>query len=132
MRDALKSKIKPLWIVLSTRWGGPEQVAMSDMVDLVSADIPITLLCFEGSPVHAAAIRHPRLRVYAIPSHKPSRFDWGFVRALRGKIEEVDANIVHINDERLLWHLRFALARRADISIIANRHTLAERHYFYD
>ena len=132
MRDAFKSKIKPLWIVLSARWGGPEQVAMSDMVDMANADIPITLLCFEGSPVHAAALRHPRLKVYAIPSLTPSRFDWTFIRELRAKVEEVGANIVHINDERLLWHLRFALMRRPDVSIIVNRHALAERRYVYD
>lgn len=132
MRESLKSKLKPLWIVLSARWGGPEQVAMSDMVDMVNADIPITLLCFEGSPVHAAALRHPRLKTYAIPRHAPGRFDWNFIRMLRSKVEETEANIVHINDERLLWHLRFALARRREISIIANRHTLAERNVIRD
>lgn len=132
MRDAFKSKIRPLWIILSARWGGPEQVAMSDMVDMANADIPITLLCFEGSPIHAAALRHPRLKVYAIPLLIPGRFDWGFIRALRAKIEEVEANIVHINDERLLWHLRIALIRRPDVSIIVNRHALAERRYIYD
>lgn len=132
MRDTFKAKLKPLWVVLSARWGGPEQVAMSDMVDMVNADIPITLLCFEGSPIHAAALRHPRLKVYAIPHHVPGRFDWGFIRQLRAKVLEVEANIVHINDERLLWHLRFALLKHPEISIIANRHTLAERRYVYD
>ncbi|MBI3558566.1 MAG: glycosyltransferase family 4 protein [Deltaproteobacteria bacterium] len=126
MRAGIKDKIKPLWILISDRWGGPEQVAMSDMVDMANVEIGISLLCLEGSPVHAAALRHPRIKVHSF-NHRPrKRFDWSFVRALRGIIESVGANIVHINDEKLLWYLAPALLQRPDISIISSRHTVAE------
>lgn len=129
MRGALKDKLKPLWILFSERWGGPEQVAMSDMIDLASAGIPITLLCLEGSPVHAAALRHLRIKVHPLV-HRPKRnFEWSFVRVLRGVIEEVGANIVHINDEGMLWYLVPALFRRPDISVVSSRHAVAERGF---
>jgi glycosyltransferase involved in cell wall biosynthesis len=121
-----KEKIKPLWILFSSRWGGPEQVAMADMVDMANAGVTISLLCLEGSPVHAAALRHPHLRVCPMKHYARGLLDWSFVRMLRWTIQEVGANIVHINDERLMWFLRPALLRCPDVSIIANRHTLVD------
>ncbi|MEW6057117.1 MAG: glycosyltransferase family 4 protein [Bdellovibrionota bacterium] len=131
-KSSIKDKLRPLWILFSSRWGGPEQVAMSDMVDLVHSGISITLLCLEGSPVHAAALRHPNIKIHPFPHYARSRFDWNFVRALRAAILESKANIVHINDERLLWYLVPALVRRSGISVIANRHMLEERNLFKD
>lgn len=130
LKGLSKEKIKPLWILFSTRWGGPEQVAMSDMVDMVNADIPISLVCLEGSPVHAAALRHPRIKVHAMSHAARGRIDWPFVRHLRQLITEHGANIIHVNDEKLLWYLEPALLNRPDVSIIASRHTPAERSIF--
>src|SRR4051812_29569366 len=109
VKAAVKEKIHPLWILFSSRWGGPEQVAIADMVEMAGADYPIHLLCYDGSPVHAAALRYPKIQVRAITTHPLGRFDWSFARLLRHLIDEVDANIVHINDEYLLWHLIPAL-----------------------
>jgi len=129
MKGVHKDKIKPLWIVLSARWGGPEQVAMSDMVDLAHAGIPVELVCFEGTPVHAAALRHSHFHVHPFLQGPKNKFDWGFVRALAAVIEKTGANIVHVNDESLLWYLEPALFNRPDISIIASRHTPTERRW---
>lgn len=125
-RASVKEKLKPLWILISERWGGPEQVAMSDMADMAAAEISIHLLCLKGSPVHAAALRYPSIKVHPIDHRPRKRFDWGFVLALRTVIEDVQANIIHINEEKLLWYLEPALFRRADVSILSNRHALAE------
>lgn len=126
IRSGVRDKLKPLWILVSARWGGPEQVAMSDMVDMVNIGIPMSLMCLEGSPVHAAALRHPGINVHPF-NHRPrKRFDWGFVRTLRRFVEEVGANVVHINDPKLLWYLVPALIKRPDISIISSRHTVYE------
>ncbi|MBI3544190.1 MAG: glycosyltransferase family 4 protein [Deltaproteobacteria bacterium] len=125
-KASVREKLKPLWILISDRWGGPEQVAMSDMVEMSSAGIPMSLLCLEGSPVHAAALRHPRIKVHPF-NHRPrKRVDWSFVRALRSFIEEVGANIVHINDEKLLWYLVPALWSHKDISLISSRYTVTD------
>lgn len=135
LKGTLKDKIKPVWVVFSKRWGGAEQVAMADMVDLAAAGIPISLICLEGSPVHAAALRHPQIKAYPFVNYARGRFDWKFVRALRGVIDQIGANIVHANDVRRLWFLIPALLRRPDISVISNQHTLAERSFinvFFD
>ena len=127
MVKSLKEKIRPLWMLFSNRWGGPEQVAMSDMVDLAQAEVPISLLCLEASPVHAAALRHPRIKVCPLAHYARGAFDMSFVRALRGAIDDVKPNIIHINDESLLWYLEPAVFGRPDISVIESRHTIAEQ-----
>jgi glycosyltransferase involved in cell wall biosynthesis len=121
-KSSAKEQIKILWILLSSRWGGPEQVAMSDVVELAHEKIPVSLMCIEGSPVHAAALRHPHLKVYPVTHVSRGRFDFPFTRALKKLIEEDGAKIVHINDEFLLWHLVPALRGKKDVSIIASRH----------
>lgn len=123
---SLRDQLKPLWILISDRWGGPEQVAMSDMVEMSNSDIPMSLLCLEGSPVHAAALRHPRIKVHPFNHPPRKRFDWSFVRALRGFVEEVGANIVHINDEKMLWYIVPALLKHPDISLVSSRHVVKE------
>lgn len=121
-RTHVREKIKPVWVLSSNRWGGREQVGVSDMVDLAAAGIPVTVMCPEGSPAHAAVLRHPTINVCPLVTPTSARFDWGFVRVLRNMIEDVDANIVHITDESLLWFLVPSLFRRPDVSIVASRH----------
>jgi glycosyltransferase involved in cell wall biosynthesis len=99
---------------------------MSDMVDMVGAGVSINLLCLEGTPVHAAASRHPNITITAFAHPPRKRMDWGFVLSLREAIDRVGANIVHINDESLLWYLVPALASHSDVSVVSNRHALVD------
>ncbi|MBI2604718.1 MAG: glycosyltransferase family 4 protein [Deltaproteobacteria bacterium] len=125
MKIAFKQQIKPLWILFSTRWGGAEQVALSDMVDLAREGVAVSLLCVEGSPLHAAALRHPRIHVQTFPA-RLRRLDVALIGELRETVSRLDANIVLINDESLLWYLVPALIRHPEVSLVASRHNPVE------
>lgn len=129
VKESLKEKIKPLWILLSNRWGGSEQVALSDMVELSVTGIPLCLICLEGSPVHAAAIRHAGIKTIPI-KQRPSRFDFKFVHILRAVMLDSQATIIHINDESMLGFVVSALFRHPSVSLIVNRHAPLERSPF--
>ncbi len=125
MKAFIKSQLKPLWVLFSSRWGGPEQIAIMDMVDLVREGVDVSLICLEGSPLHAAAMRNPAIHVYAL-KHKINRFDLVFIGYLRSKIKEWGTNIIHIKDEKLLWSVVPALIGHPEISIIGIRHASVE------
>ncbi len=129
VRTTLKEHLRPLWIILSNRWGGPEQVAVSDLVEMAHAEISMNLICIEGSPVHAAAMRHPHIKVRAIKEEPRSWFDFSFVRFLKNTIKEFDANLVHVNDESLLWYLYPGLRNLPHVSVVVSRYSTDEASF---
>ncbi len=125
MKSFIKLQLKPLWILFSSRWGGPEQIAIMDMADLAREGVNVTLICLENSPIHAAALRNPQIQVIPL-KHKINRFDLVFINFLRGKIKEWGTNIIHIKDEKLLWSVVPALVGHPEISVIGIRHAPVE------
>jgi hypothetical protein len=52
--DVLKDRMKQLVVCLSNSWGGLEQVAANDAIDVASLGLDVTVLCLDGSPIHQA------------------------------------------------------------------------------
>jgi len=48
-------------------------------------------------------LRHPRIKVCSVMYFARGRFDWSFISTLRNHIAQLGANIIHINDEKMLW-----------------------------
>ncbi len=128
MKQHLRKQIRTLWILFSKRWGGPEQVAISDISDLARENVHVNLMCLEGSPLHAAAMRIKGINV--IPIAKVSRkIDPNLARIFRAAIEKHQINIVQMKDENLLFAVTLALRGHPEVSLIANRYAPIEGRF---
>lgn len=125
MKAYIKAQLKPMWILFSSRWGGPEQIAIMDMADLAREGVRPLLVCLENSPLHAAALRNPLIQVITL-KNKVNRFDFVFINFLRSKIKEFNINIIHVKDEKLLWSVVPALVGHPEVSVIGIRHAPVE------
>jgi glycosyltransferase involved in cell wall biosynthesis len=129
VRSGPREKIRPLWILFSDRWSGPEQVFLSDIVELAKNGIPVQLVCLENSPVHAAALRNAQegagISIVALAGGPKHIWDFSFSKHLRRIIFETKSNIVHFNDDFLLLFLRMALRGNKEVSLIQNKNTIS-------
>lgn len=104
-------------------------MAMSDISTMAHEGIPVVLVCREGSPVHAAAMRNPKIEVYPLKQGPGNHLDWTFIKSLRQILKKTQANLVHINNHQLLWNLLPALWGMRHVSVISNRQSFAERSF---
>lgn len=124
-----KVEIRPLWILFSSRWSGPEQLAIADMIDLSNSGLQLALLCIAGSPIHAAASRNGKIKIYTIESAPYSKFDLQLISILKKVITEQSPNIIHLSHERWLWWLNLAVPVKKEMAFISSRHTLPKRKF---
>jgi hypothetical protein len=55
-----------IMICLSNSWGGAEQAAVSDIIELAELGLDIRMMCYADSPLHEHLKSHPEIRVLPI------------------------------------------------------------------
>ncbi|MGE4232765.1 MAG: glycosyltransferase family 4 protein [Bacteriovoracia bacterium] len=129
MNRGLQKEIRSLWIQTSPRWGGPEQVAMADIVDMAQAGCGVAVACPEGSPTHAAIMRHQDIKVFSFSPDASAR---DLRRIFNEIVDSIKPNILHLHDESLVWTLSVELRKHQEISVLVNRHVPTEKRFFLD
>ncbi len=125
------NRVKPLWIVYSAHWDLAEQMALSDIVSLTQAEIPVHLFCLEGSPTHAAALRHPHLKITSFPLTNIHFFNHHFIKKLREVLINERINLVHLNEEDNLKEVFFSLYGFSKIAFVYSQYyTFSKRNLF--
>ncbi len=135
MSHRLKAKIKPMWIVMSERWGSATEIAFADIEELCKEQISISLLCIQNSPTHAAALRlkslYPTLNVHTFAS-VPSGLSGSliFIRRLRQVLKETKSTIIHLHGENFLAKATIALMGFPFVSLVVNKYNFTEPGMF--
>ena len=121
-----RKSIRPLLICLSNSWGGLEQVAADDAIELARMEIHVKVLLLDGSPIHQnlAAIEGEYLELLPLPYRPRDFLDFD----LRGDLQRqvsLGVNVVHAHQPTLLGSLSPWLWNRRSVSFFLSRHILS-------
>lgn len=121
--DLLKGKLQALVICLSYSWGGLEQVAANDALDLGALGLKIKVLCLEGTPIHEYLAHRKEVEVVPLDFRPRNAFDFKLRRELN-RILKQGVNLIHAHQTTLLGSIVPWLWNHPSVPLIAMRHIM--------
>jgi glycosyltransferase involved in cell wall biosynthesis len=123
--DSLSGKLNALTVCLSHSWGGLEQVAASDSLDLGSLGIQVKVLCLEGSPIYENLKSRPEVTLVPVSFRPRNYLDFKLRNELIRLISS-GTNLIHTHQTSLLGSIVPCLwsRKRSDVALLATRHIM--------
>jgi glycosyltransferase involved in cell wall biosynthesis len=121
--DALQGRLHQLVICLSHSWGGLEQVAASDALDVGALGLKVRVLCLEGSPIHEHLARKQGVDLLPLNFRPRNHFDFKLRNELHRLIDE-GTNLIHVHQTTLLGSIVPWLWGRPQVALLATRHIM--------
>ncbi len=116
-------QLNSLAICLSHSWGGLEQVAACDALDLADAGFNVGFLCLADTPIHRHVVGHPALKVIALDSAPRNYLDLKLraelLHWIRGGV-----NLIHTHQTTLLGSIVPWLWKERSVGLLATRHIM--------
>jgi glycosyltransferase involved in cell wall biosynthesis len=123
LTESLRSSLDVLVICFSFAWGGLEQVAYNDALDLEAAGLKVKFLCLEGSPIADQLTRHPKIRRIALDYTPRDFFDLKLRTEVLKWIHE-GVNVIHTHQTSYLASLVPWLWNHPKVTLLATRHIM--------
>lgn len=114
---------KLLVVCISNSWGGLEQVAVNDAMDVASSGIEVRMLCLDGSPVHEHLAKGGLIKAVPLTRYPRNTLDFGLRKVLDEQVLG-GVNLVHTHQTTLLGSLSPWLVKHPQVGLIASRHIL--------
>lgn len=121
--DAMENRLRLSVVCLSQSWGGLEQVAASDALDVGALGLKTKVICLEDSPIH----RHlsSRSEVQTVPlSFRPRNYFDLKMRSEVSRLVSDGCNILHTHQTSILGSLVPWIWSEPTVSMIASRHIM--------
>lgn len=120
----LKPRLEALVVCISRSWGGLEQVAASDAVDVAAQGLDAGVLCLEGSPIHEHLRGNTQIKLLPIDFRPRNYFDLSLRKKLHDLITKAGINLVHVHQPSLLGSIVPALVRFPGVALVVSRHIM--------
>lgn len=121
--ERLKEQLRCLVVCLSHSWGGLEQVAVSDSLDLGSLGLKIDVLCLEGSPIHESLARRNEVSVLPLQFSPRNYFDLNLRSELQSLVLQ-GTNLIHTHQTSLLGSIVPWIWSHPQVALLATRHIM--------
>ncbi|HUP56374.1 MAG TPA: hypothetical protein VM598_02905, partial [Bdellovibrionota bacterium] len=92
--ESLKDRLSALVVCFSHSWGGLEQVAANDAVDVASLGLGVRVLCLRDTPIHQNLMNRESVTVVPLDFHPRNYFDLKLKRCLEELIGS-GVNLIH-------------------------------------
>jgi glycosyltransferase involved in cell wall biosynthesis len=128
--ESLRSRYHGLTICLSHSWGGLEQVAANDCMDLAALGLKARFLCLAGSPVHESLVHRAGtlgkgLRPDIVPLNFRPRNYFDFrMRSELQRFAGEGVNLLHVHQTSLLGSIVPWIWRYPAVSLFSTRHIM--------
>lgn len=122
LRTALRDRLRARIFCLSHSWGGLEQVAFHDTLDLAAQGLEVALVCLPGTPIAEAAAKAGLAR-HELP-HRPRNLLDASLRHYLREERRRGANLIHTHQTSVLGSISPWLWADAGASVFATRHIL--------
>lgn len=119
--EALKGQLRPLIVCLSQSWGGLEQVAAQDSIDLLESGITPRVMALRGSPLAERLSSHAGIEVSLVETSPRNFLDFKLRKALLQNVSD-GINVIHSHQPSLLGSITPWFFRRPEVAIFASRH----------
>jgi glycosyltransferase involved in cell wall biosynthesis len=124
LRDALRGRLDCLVICLSQSWGGLEQVAAQDALEVATQGLRIRLLCLEGSPIHEHFSNEKRVELIPI-QYRPRNFLDLRLRSEINRLIRDGVTLIHMHQPSLLGSVVPWLWPYRGVPLLVSRHVMS-------
>jgi glycosyltransferase involved in cell wall biosynthesis len=121
--EQLRPTLNALVVCLSNSWGGLEQVAARDSMDLSDAGFKVKVLCLQGSPIHESLLNQRSVVLVPLDFKPRNLLDLNLLHVLHQQIAE-GVNLIHTHQTSLLGSIAPWLIRKPNVALVATRHIL--------
>lgn len=121
--DALSPQLNAVTVCLSKSWGGLEQVAAQDALDVAELGLKMRVMCLEGSPIHEHLARNPEIGILPLNFRPRNYFDFKMRREVECLLAE-GVNLIHTHQTTLLGTLAPWVWRSPSVALLASRHLM--------
>jgi glycosyltransferase involved in cell wall biosynthesis len=121
--DALEGRLRLNVFCLSQSWGGLEQVAASDALDVGALGLKTQVVCLENSPIHRHLASRKEVKVLPLSFRPRNYFDFG-MRAEFGRILADGTNLLHTHQTSILGSIVPWIWSEPAVAMVASRHIM--------
>jgi glycosyltransferase involved in cell wall biosynthesis len=125
LREGLEGRLRLLTIVLSHAWGGLEQVAVQDTLDLAAAGLTARFVCYQGSPIHEHLTGKQGIELVSLEFSPRNFFDFKLRKLIHKELRE-GANVIHLHQTSLLGSIVPWVWRHPEVVLVASRHIMSD------
>jgi glycosyltransferase involved in cell wall biosynthesis len=131
--DSLRDRLHALVVCLSHSWGGLEQVAANDAIDVGALGLNVQVLCLRDTPIHQALAEQGSVGLVPLDFQPRNYFDF----KLKACLEELTAkgvNLIHTHQTSILGSIAPWLWKRRSVALLASRHIMSnhdKRDFFH-
>ncbi len=130
LADTLRGSSRFLHFCLSHSWGGLEQTAAEDALEIARQGLSIRVACLQGSPLHEHLVHHEResdtLSVLPLDFEPRDYFDLHMRSLLHRQMQE-GVSLVHSQQISLLWNIAPWLWSHPRVALFASRYLISEQ-----
>ncbi len=124
LTEVIRDRLSGVVICLSHAWGGLEQVAAADAMQLHRQGLNVKVFCLEGSPTHEYLKGHSDIRIQTLKQSPRNYFDIKMKQLIQKWVEVDQVNLIHTHQTSLLGSLTPWLWGKPNIVLIASRHIM--------
>src|SRR5262245_20287244 len=98
---SLRDRLKGVVVCFSRSWGGLEQVAAQDALEVASQGLNVKVLCLEGSPIHQNLLEKKEVVLETLPVLPRNYFDFSLKAEFQRQFQ-IGTNLIHTHQPSLL------------------------------
>ena len=130
LADQMRGGASFLHLCLSYSWGGLEQTAAEDALEIAGQGLKIRVACLQGSPLHEYLVHQEKetewLTVVPLETLPREFLDLEFRKLILRQISE-GVSVIHTQQIGLLWNVSPWLWSRPKIALFASRYLISEQ-----
>lgn len=130
LADTLRGSSHFLHFCLSHSWGGLEQTAAEDALEIARQRLGVRVACLQGSPLHEYLVHHEKesdtISVLPLEFEPRDYFDLNMRSLLLRQMAE-GISLVHTQQISLLWNIAPWLWSKPRVALFASRYLISEQ-----
>lgn len=131
--ELLKPRLEQLVVCLSHSWGGLEQVAANDALEVGALGLRVKVLVLDGSPIHKALASRSEVKVVPLGFRPRNYFDFKMKAEIERHVGD-GINLIHTHQTSILGSIVPWLWRRPTVAMVATRHIMSghnKKNFFH-
>jgi glycosyltransferase involved in cell wall biosynthesis len=121
--ESLRPAFEGVLVCISRSWGGLEQVAAADAIELADQGLEVRMLCLERSPIHEHLTKNGKVETLPLEFTPRNNFDLNLRKVIARLVSE-NVNVLHLHQPSLLGSFSPFLWRNRGVAFFATRHIM--------
>lgn len=128
LAEVLRSRLSAAVVCISHSWGGLEQVAADDALELAKLGLEVRMVCLPDTPIHRYLEREGKIKLELLDFRPRDYLDLRMRAVLRRLILDEKVNLVHTHQTTLIPTIVPWVWSQRKIVICATRHIMNDHN----